>query len=297
MARVIVAGVAVVDFVFNVDDMPVRPEKYRAKDAMIVGGGCAANAAVAIARLGGDAVLAARLGEDQMADLILADLQRENVDIEFVHQAKGGCSSFSSIYVDAAGERQIMNFRGSGLTRETDWLEEVPQADAILADNRWPDGAAKMMEIARKRGIPGIIDGEDPIDLESLTNASHVAFSRQGLVALTGENDLAKALKMLESNLPSWLCVTDGLAGVYFLQNGKIEHIPAFKVDVKDTLGAGDIWHGAFALCLAEGAAEPDAIEFANAAAAIKCTQYGGRSGCPDRLTTKIFLKEITQCS
>ena len=86
--------------------------------------------------------------------------------------------------------------------------------------------------------------------------------------------------------------MTDGESGVFFLDNNRVEHIPAFKVDVKDTLGAGDIWHGAFALRLAEGADEITAIEFANAAAAIKCTRHGGRAGCPDRDRTNDFLTE-----
>ncbi|MCP4047026.1 MAG: sugar kinase [Gammaproteobacteria bacterium] len=292
MADVFVAGVAVVDFVFNVDEMPTRFEKYRATDAVIVGGGCAANAAVAITRLGGHASLAARLGDDDMAEIILADLQREHVNTDLVVRAKNGRSSFSSVYVDPRGERQIMNFRGAGLEESTQWLDAIPHTDAVLTDNRWPPGTAKTAEIARRRDVPGIVDAEDPIDIESLTNASHIAFSKQGLVALTGESDSARALKSLTTRLTSWLCVTDGPNGVYFLANGQVEHIPGFTVEVKDTLGAGDIWHGAFALRLAEGASEDQAIQFANAAASLKCTRFGGRSGCPDRTTTDNFLKE-----
>ncbi len=292
MANILVAGVAVIDFVFNVDKMPTRFEKYRATDAVIVGGGCAANAAVAIARLGGEVSLAARLGDDHIADIILADLQKENVNTDFVLQTKNGRSSFSSVYVDRSGARQIMNFRGSDLEEGTSWLDAVPHTDAVFTDNRWPPGTAKTLEMARKRDVPGIVDGEDPIDIESLTNASHIAFSKQGLVALTGESNLVVALKLLTTRLSSWLCVTDGPNGVYFLQNGQVEHIPGFTVEVKDTLGAGDIWHGAFALRLAEGAGETDSIRFANAAASLKCTRFGGRSGCPNRTTTDNFLKE-----
>ncbi len=292
MPRIVVTGVAVIDFVFTMDTMPRRPDKYRASDAIIVGGGCAANAAVAIARLGGEAILATRLGDDSMADLILSELQAENVDTTIVHQAKNGRSSFSSVYVDQHGERQIMNYQGDNLIQETDWLDAAPRADAILADNRWAEGTAKMMAMARKRDIPGIVDAEDPIDPTVLQDATHVAFSRQGLTALTGEEDLGKALKIAAALLPSWLCVTDGEMGAYFIQNGKVDHIPAFGVDAKDTLGAGDIWHGAFVLQLAEGASEANAIEFANAAAAIKCTQHGGRTGSPDRNTTNSFLME-----
>ena len=59
-----------------------------------------------------------------------------------------------------------------------------------------------------------------------------------------------------------------------------------------DTLGAGDVWHGAFALRLAEGADELTAIRFASAAAALKCTRPGGRMGAPSRAEVAAFLKE-----
>ncbi len=297
MTTIIVAGVAVVDLIFSVAEMPGKSEKYRADDASIVGGGCAANAAVAISRLGGKALLASRMGDDLVADIILKDLQDENVDLSLVHQAKGGKSSFSSIYVDKNGERQIMNFRGDNLIQNTSWLPNSLYADVILADNRWPPITEKMMSIAKKFDIPGIIDAEDPINIENLKNASHIAFSRQGLETLTGEEKLHRALKSVAGKLKSWICVTDGADGVYFLKNGNVEQIPGFNVNVKDTLGAGDIWHGAFSLCIAEGMEEISAINYANAVAAIKCTKPGGRAGCPDRQTTEQFLKEKTICS
>ena len=90
MASVFVVGIAVIDFVFQVGDMPDRAKKYRADDAIVVGGGCAANAAVAIARHAGNVSLAARLGDDQIGDLIVDDLKSEGVDTTMIHRAQGG---------------------------------------------------------------------------------------------------------------------------------------------------------------------------------------------------------------
>jgi len=294
MANVFVTGIAVVDFVFSVDEMPTQAEKYRANNAAVIGGGCAANAAVAIARLGGQATLAARLGSDQLGDLIVADLQKENVQTQFVRRFEGGRSAFSSIYVDKSGERQIMNFRGAGLGSDATWLDSAPKSDAYLADSRWVEGAIKSMELARQHNAPGVVDAEDPVAPEILKLATHVAFSRQGLSGLTGEEDIAKALLDIDKQFACWVCVTDGADGVYWVNDGQIEHFPAYSVPVKDTLAAGDIWHGAFALGLAEGATERNAIKLASAAAALKCTKHGGREGCPDRPTTEHFLKENT---
>ncbi len=305
MARVFVVGMATVDFVLSVGEIPASAQKYRADDARIVGGGCAANAAVAVSRLKGSATLAARLGDDALADLIAADLAGEGVDISMLDRAPGGRSSFSSVCVDAAGERQIVNFRGAGLRMSTDWLTRPPDFDAVLADTRWHAGAAVALEMARARGVPGVLDVEPPLPAEMpdlLELASHVAFSRAGIEAATGDADPRSALMAHArrwATRPAWVGVTDGANGVYHTRTGgggtpDIGHAPAFDVVARDTLGAGDIWHGAFALALAEGMGEPRAITFASAAAGLKCTRFGGRAGCPDRAELMEFLAQNT---
>jgi sulfofructose kinase len=79
---------------------------------------------------------------------------------------------------------------------------------------------------------------------------------------------------------------------VIYLDGDSIRRVPAFETEVVDTLGAGDIWHGAFALSLGEGRREPDAARFANAAAAIKCTRFGGRAGAPTRHEVEQFMRD-----
>jgi len=295
MANVLIVGIATIDFVLSVDDIPQAPEKYRARGAQIVGGGCAGNAAVAIAKLGGSAKLAARLGDDQFADIIIAELHREGVNTDLVDRAVGGRSSFSSVCVDKRGERQIVNFRGEGLTSRVDMFDHPIDADAVLVDTRWPDGGLAALTRAQKQRIPGVLDAEAPVDPRLMQCASHVAFSRPGLLSLTNETDLAKALAEVAAPLAGWACVTDGANGVYYTDGTEIKHRPSFPVAAVDTLGAGDVWHGAFALRLGEGADEAAAIVFANAAAALKCMNPGGRAGIPGRLATEDFMKENRQ--
>jgi sulfofructose kinase len=282
---ILVAGVAVIDFVFEVDTMPDRPQKYRAQDAYITGGGNAANAAVAISRLGGKSLLAARLGDDAIADLILAGLQSEAVDTYLVRRFVGRRSSFSSVFVDAAGERQIVNYRDTDLSQDAAWLEaeRLDGLSAVLADTRWGKGAAKAMELATNSGVPGIIDAEAPVReaQDALRIASHVAFSMQGLADLTGSGNAVAGLLKARTELDAWLCVTDGGNGAWYLEGETPVHVPAFAVEAVDTLGAGDVWHGAFALMLAQGIVETQAVQFANAAAAVKCSRSGGRAGYP----------------
>ncbi len=290
MMQILIAGQAVVDFIFEVDTLPTEPEKYRARGARIVGGGCAANAAVAISRLGGQTHLAARLAEDPVGQLIIAELQRERVGTSLTTKIRGASSSYSSVYIDRKGERQIMNFRGSGLPNEPDWT--LPALDAALADTRWTEGAIAAMKAARNAGVPGVMDAEAPVVREALELASHVAFSRQGLDEFLPEGTVEERLEIAAGLLGGWVCVTDGAYGVTWRQGDDGGHVPAFDVAVVDTLGAGDVWHGAFTLALAEHRTELDAARFANAAAAIKCTRPGGRAGSPTRDETDTFLQE-----
>ncbi len=292
MARVLVLGMAVMDFVFSVDEMPNSPTKHRAEAAEAIVGGGASNAAIAIARLGAQAALAGRLGDDALADLILADLAAQGVETELFHCAPGGRSSFSSVFVDRTGERQIVNFRGSGLRADADWIAETPRADAVLVDDRWSEGAIAALEKAREWGVPGIVDAEGPFGKGVLMAGSHIAFSRPGLLSISDVPELPVALAQFARATSKWACVTDGANGVWHTTPSGVEHVSACPIDAVDTLAAGDVWHGAFTLALAEGRAEPDAILFANAAAALKCQTFGGARGAPDRAAVHHFLEE-----
>ncbi|PRX38160.1 sulfofructose kinase [Meinhardsimonia xiamenensis] len=294
-AAVLVAGISALDVILALPELPGAAAKYRADQGALAPGGCAANAAIAVARLGGRAWLASRLGDDLVGDLVVKALAEEGVETALVHRQPGARSSFSSVLVDAAGERQIVNFRGTGLDACAGWSGHVPAVRAVLADTRWTEGAAEALRLAQARGIAGVLDAEPPIAPELLDLASHVAFSRAGLAALSARSDPAEALAEAMAGRAAWACVTDGAAGVYVLSGGEVEHLPAFAVEARDTLGAGDVWHGAFVLRLAEGAGEREAVRFANAAAALKCTRFGGGLGAPGRSETEEFLRERGQ--
>jgi len=292
MTKVLCVGSAVIDFVFHLEALPCLPQKYGTEDAALVGGGCAANAAVAVARLGGEALLGARVGDDRIGDMILSDLADEGVDVSCVTRTAGARSSYSSVYIDAAGERQIVNFRGEGLVLETGWFADVSDVDAVLTDTRRVAAAVAALKRARELGVPGVVDGEEPIDLEILRQASHVAFSKQGIQSLCPDLSPQDALVGVAREHDIWAAVTDGGNGVWYTAPDGIEHVPAFPIRPVDTLGAGDIWHGAFALALAEGQSEIDGIRFANATAALKCLKTGGREGCPTRAEVVRFLED-----
>ena len=291
MKKVLVTGVSVIDFIFKLDHIPKEFEKFRARDASISGGGIAANAAVAISKLGGTASLATRLGDDEIGLMIKKELIEEGVNIEFVKVFKEKKSSFSSVYIDKNGERQVVNFRDTSLPRTPVWLQKINKHDAYLADTRWNEGAVETLKIARKFNCPGVLDAEETVSKEAIKNASHIAFSLNGLQKFTNKKNILDGLKDISKITSNWACVTNGEDGVYYIENSKLFNIPALKVDVKDTLGAGDVWHGAFTLSLAEGNNEINSIKFANYAAGIKCTVFGGRKGYPTREKLNNLIK------
>ncbi|GAB4143838.1 MAG: sugar kinase [Sphingomonadales bacterium] len=296
MASVLCVGQAVQDFVFSLNAMPALPEKYRAEAFDSMGGGPAATAAVTVARLGGQALIAARLGDDNIAGLIAAELESYGVDCRLLRRFKGCRSSLSAVMLDRAGERLIVNYLDPGLPSDPAWLPEPAGLDvgAVLADTRWPQGAEAMLKAATAAGLPAVLDADKPIALDSalLPAASHVAFSAEGLADCTGLEDPAQGLALAGQCSNAWMCVTLGGEGVLVQADDRQHHVPAFKVTVKDTLGAGDVWHGAFALALAEGTGADAAVDFANAAAALKTQRPGGRRGVPMRAQVDQFIKQ-----
>jgi sulfofructose kinase len=287
MARVFCVGHAVQDHIFRVDALPAQARKYQAKGFEIVGGGPAANAAVAIARLGGDAYLAARVGNDAIGDSIISDLASEGVNCNAVRRCKGVSSSLSSVFVDDNGERMIVNHRPKEMPTEPGWIDPIfpDDAHAVLADVRWPEGALYALRQAKDRNIPGILDADVPVPRDGalIAEASIVAFSADGLRDYTGVSDLAEALRKVGAETDAQCCVTCGANGVLVAESTNVRQAPAFPAKTVDTLGAGDIWHGAFALAVAEKFSIDDAVAFASAAAAIKVTRPGGRAGAPTR--------------
>ena len=288
MAEVLSIGMAVADFVFRVRAIPSRAEKYRARSLETVVGGPAANAAVAIARLGGRAVLVTRLGEDATADTVRAGLEAEGVECRI---RRRGRSPVSAAMIDAGGERQVVNFPGEALAEAPGTLDGNASA-AVLVDAQWTEAALAGLALARSRGVPGVVDAEPTATEAVLEAASHVAFSRAGLAAFTGIGDKETALADAGRRLDAWICVTDGAKGVSYVSGDGVKTVPAFRVRAVDTLGAGDVWHGAFALHLAEGAGEAAAVRFANAAAALKCAELGGGRAAPDRSAVEKLLEE-----
>lgn len=263
---ILVCGIAVLDTVYSVGVLPSGGHKHRADGLRQVGGGCAANAAVAIARLGGAVTLLTRLGDDAAGRWLSRALTAQGVTM-LAPPIPDAQTPQSAVMVDAEGERMIVNFRGAGLP---DAVPDLPEFDVALTDTRWRAGALAVLDTARDRGRPGILDGEAPVGPEAAL-ASHVVFSAPGLCDFAGMDGLDAGLAA--TGLAGEVAYTDGAAGVVWRGGPRIAPPP---VAVVDTLGAGDVWHGAFALAVQRGLGLDAASRFANHAAATKCGRAGG---------------------
>jgi len=285
--RILCSGIVVLDEVWRVPQVPPVDTKVDAKDFVAVGGGCAANAAVAIARLGGRVSFAGPLGDDDIGARTLANLEREHVDTRGCVQIAGGRSAISAILVDDEGARTIATYTDARLLAAgpVDVGALVADADALLIDNRRPNFVTPLCEEASRREIPIVLDADKATRLNDplLAMATHVIFSGESLRGTVRGRNAANAIQHVQEECGGFVAVTDGANDVLWCDGGEVHAVPAFKVKAVDTLGAGDVFHGAFALALMEGRSLPDTLRFAAAASAVKVTRFGGSSTAPTR--------------
>jgi sugar/nucleoside kinase (ribokinase family) len=285
------------DLTFRIDELPARGSKVNASHFEEIAGGNALNAAIGIVRLGGRASVCGPMGDSRetSARYIFEKLAHEGIDTRHIVHMPGLVTPISNIMIDPSGERTIVTFRDPELWKvhlpDTDAL--LQDCDAILTENRCAEFCTDLCAEARKRGIPVVVDVDRAMSLREglLTASSHLIFSSEALQATAGIGNDADALMKIAKLTPSFLAGTRGPRGTIWLdQRRQFQETPAFPVHTVDTLGAGDIFHGAFALAITEKQDVPDALCFASAAAALKCTRFGGAFACPQRTEVETLL-------
>ena len=285
---VICLGGSAYDHVFRLPFRPTEPVKVIASGHEGRAGGMAATAAVAVAALGANGIFWGRIGSDREGEAVEEQFKKAGVDTTDLVRVEGASTAVSAILIDDEGERAIAAFGGVGLGGDPLWLplEKVRNADAVLCDLRWPEGALVLLAEARKCGVPSVLDADvaPSEQLKMLLRAAdHVLFSEPALTSFTGLAEVGAALGAVAQETPAQIGVTLGARGCCLWVNGDVLVIPGYKVAIRDTSGAGDIFHGAYALAVAEGRAVPEAARFANAAAALKCALGNGWQGMPTR--------------
>jgi sugar/nucleoside kinase (ribokinase family) len=291
--HLVCVGIVTLDRIVRLDEFPAGDGKYSGNGYLEVGGGVAANAAATAVRLGGSAGFIGCIGDDNSGDEILREFDTLGVGTDGVQRIANRSTPTSVVLVDQHGHREVIDFAAPDFFERAnpDFAAELDGADAVFVDCRWLAGAGRAVTSARERGLPSIVDVDRSFDDDRndrtviFENATHLVFSRDALVAHTAEQRPERALRVMRRQTDAWLAVNTERHGVSWLDGDDVRHQPAFSVREVDTLAAGDVFHGAFALAIAEGSTEEDAVRFGAAATAAKCSRSGGRSGIPDRVT------------
>jgi sulfofructose kinase len=297
--RILCIGMPVRDLTFRIEELPERGFKVNASHFDEICGGNALNAAIGIVRLGGRASVCGPMGDarETSSRYIFDKLAHEGIDTSHIVRMPNLVTPISNIMIDPSGERTIVTFRDPEL-----WKVRLPDADellkdtsAILTENRCAEFCTDLCAEARRRGIPVIVDVDRTMSLREglLTASSHLVFSSEALQATAGVSDDGEALKKIAKLTPSFLAGTRGAKGTLWLdEKQNLHQTPAFPVHTVDTLGAGDVFHGAFALAITEQQDLRQALRFASAAAALKCTRFGGAFAAPQRAEVEALLNQ-----
>ncbi len=285
---VVVIGRSCLDYIAVVDKFPEENQKVAINFRLTEGGGQGGTASCCIARLGGRVACVGRLGDDEAGRFCLQRLTDFKVDTRFIDIVLGGKTPVSYIFVTAAGGARTIIYERNvlpGITLE-DWLVDLArQAGVVLLDpevtylggplkNAAQDKVKIIYDAERWRpGIEAIMETADFfIPSAEFLDSNQLDFNGLPLI---------RKIVGLRRRVQGQLIVTHGENGAYYVTDNKLFHVAAPDVNAIDTIGAGDNFHGAFALALKKGFRLPEAVKFSVAVASLSCREYGGRNGVP----------------
>ncbi len=284
------------DYISLLPEIPID-HKVQMIEHLIQGGGPAATATVAAARLGVSTAFISMVGDDDAGKRILSDLEAEGVDTSAMLRRENNTSPIAYCWIDQpTGKRSIAWTRGSlkeVLPSEVN-MELIRSAKILHLDGHNTEAAIAAAAEARKAGVLVNLDaGTIRPGIEKIIENTDIFFTSEFFARTwTKENDLEKALMKLIEVGAKVTGITVGNKGSIAWDKGKIIHCPSFDINpVVDTTGAGDTFHSAFGVRYVECGDIYESMRFASAVAGLKCMKLGGRAGLPDRKTVDEFLK------
>ncbi len=303
----VVVGSLNMDFVVQVEHLPVPGQTVLGRDFQMIPGGKGANQACAAGKLGGSAVsvrMIGRVGYDVFADHLKASLSAAGVDVGAVHATRSAPTGVALIWVDRSGQNSIVVASGANhelAAADVEAMRKVFRgARLALFQLETPlDTVAAALALARAEGLTTILDPApaQPLAPELLAQADILTPNESEALVLLGRKAArvpcgdapALAATLLERG-PRSVILKLGDQGCFWSDGKATCHVPAFPVEVKDTTAAGDTFNAALAVALAEGKEMDAALRFANAAAAISVTRLGAQASAPARAEVEAFL-------
>ncbi len=288
-------GLNSVDFLCVVPEFPAANSKMQMLQFSKQGGGQVATAMVALSRWGVKTKYIGKIGEDELGRFSLDSIRQEGVDISSVTIEPHATNQFAMIIVDGStGERTILWNRDERLMYRDGELrkEEVCSGKFLHLDGHDIHAALQCARWAREEGIRTIVDLDkvESLTSELIKQINFIITSSRFPMMYTGISDQKKALLELQKYTSGFLCSTLGDNGAMALVNGEFLLIEGHKMKAVDTTGAGDVFHSAFIYGLLQNWKAEEILRFANAAAALKCKELGGRRGIPTLEEVKRFL-------
>lgn len=292
---VVGVGYCAVDYLGIVPRYPDMDEKMPLTEFVRQGGGITATAMAAVARLGGKARYIGKVGDDDFGRFIISELDKEGVDTTRVVIEPGAESQFSFVVVDQVTGNRTIFWTSSGIVFDASEIrgEDILAGKVLHVDAHHPSAAIQAATWASEAGMPIVMDagtmrpGSEELARLSTVLIPSTLFARQ----FTGEDDPEKAARKMFDSTKLITGVTLGERGCVYVTKDGVFHQPAFPVEVVDTTGAGDVFHGALSFGVSRGWQAREIVEFASAVAALKCTKLGGRTGIPTYDQTIEFLK------
>ena len=303
-----VVGSLNMDFVVTVNRLPAPGETVLGSGFQTIPGGKGANQACAAARLGGSAVkvrMAGRVGYDVFADHLKASLAAAGVDVSAVHATRAQPTGVALIWVDREGQNSIVVASGANhelLPADVGALRQVFRgARFVLFQLETPlETVRGALEVARQEGAETILDPAPaqrlPAGFLALadiltpneTEALILLGRPPARVSVAEAPGLTGALRDLGARR---VVLKLGDQGCFFDDGARQIHLLAYRVDVRDSTAAGDIFNAGLAVALAEGRAIEEALRFASASAAISVTRLGAQASVPARAEVEDFLR------
>jgi ribokinase len=292
--EVVGLGQACVDYLGRVSSYPCEDGKVELLDLRSQCGGPASTALVTLSRLGVKTSFLGSISDDPIGVEILKGLRGGRVDLSSLKITPGHTSQFAFIAISReSGNRTIFWHRGSvpPLKKEDVDLSPFVGARVLHLDGLMIEASIEAARQAKARGLKVVLDAGTMRDgsLELVSQIDVLIASARFAVPLVGEDSPAeKALEALSPFGPKEIVITLGSKGSVGWNRGEIIGQSAFPVEVVDTTGAGDVYHGAYLYGLLQGWDMRKCMRFASAASALKCRVIGARAGIPS-------LEEVTR--